>query len=124
MILFFLCPYRLPAIASPSSLRRGGRGWKDKTTMPPKAAHESSRVKPEMSSMTHHRNAATQMYFARGAGFFFLSFVPARLASQPACQAERGGQGESVAGRRNLRKEKKILLIRYILSDKKRPIDT
>jgi len=33
------------------------------------------------------------MYLSRGAGFFFLSFVPARLAS------------ESVAGRRNLRKE-------------------
>jgi len=29
-----------------------------------------------------------------------LPFVPARLSSQPACQAERGGQGESVAGRR------------------------
>jgi len=112
MILFFLCPSRLPAIASLSSLRRGGRGWKDKTTIPIKAAPESSRVKPEMSSMTHHRNAATQMYLSRGAGFFFLSFVPARLAS------------ESIAGRRNLRKEKKILLIRYILSDKKRSIDT
>jgi len=53
-----------------------------------------SRVKPEMSSMTNHRNATTQMYFSRGAGFFFLGFVPARLAS------------ESVAGRRKLRKRK------------------
>ncbi len=30
---------------------------------------------------------------------YFLNPPPARLASQPACQAERGGQGESVAGR-------------------------
>gem|GEM_PF-4348168 len=27
-----------------------------------------------------------------------LKFRPARPASQPACRAERGGQGESVAG--------------------------
>jgi hypothetical protein len=43
--------------------------------MPPQAAHESSGVKPEMSSMTNHRKAATQKYFSRGAGFLFLSFV-------------------------------------------------
>jgi len=28
-------------------------------------------------------------------------FIPPAIASQPACQAERGGQGEALAGRRN-----------------------
>jgi len=50
-------------------------GWKDKNTMPPKAANESSRVNPAMSSMANHRNATTQIYFSRVAGCFFLSFV-------------------------------------------------
>jgi hypothetical protein len=40
--------------------------------MPPKAAHENSRVKLEMS--TNHTKAATQRYFSRGAAFSFLSF--------------------------------------------------
>jgi len=44
-------------------------GWKDKNPMPPKAAHERSRVKQEMSSMTNHRKAATRVYLSRGAGF-------------------------------------------------------
>jgi len=55
--------------------------------MPPKAANEMAGVKPEMSIMTHHRKAATQIYLSRVAGLFFLSFV------------------------RKLRKEKKILHI-------------
>jgi len=42
--------------------------------MPPKAANEMAGVKPEMSIMTHHRKAATQIYLSRVAGFFFLSF--------------------------------------------------
>jgi hypothetical protein len=48
--------------------------------MRPKAANERSGVKPEMAIMTYHRKAATQIYLSRVAGFFFLSFVPARLA--------------------------------------------
>jgi len=36
--------------------------------------------------------------------FSDLTKNQASLASQPACQAERGGQGESVAGRWKLRK--------------------
>ena len=60
--------------------------------MPPKAAREGSRDKPEMGIMAHHRKAATQIYRSRVAGFLpremcnlfhwggFLSFFPARLA--------------------------------------------
>jgi len=42
--------------------------------MPPKAAREGSRVKPEMSIMTHHRKCTTRFHLSRVAGFFFLSF--------------------------------------------------
>jgi hypothetical protein len=62
--------------------------------MPPKAANERFGAKPEMGIMTYHRKAATQIYLSRAAGFFFLSFVPARLALR------------SIAGRRKLRKRK------------------
>jgi len=43
--------------------------------MPSQAAYESSGVKPEMSRMTNHKKAETQIYFSRAAGCFFLSFV-------------------------------------------------
>jgi len=43
--------------------------------MPPKAANESSVVKPETGIVTYHRERATRVYFSRGAGFEFLSFV-------------------------------------------------
>jgi len=44
--------------------------------MPPKAAHESSGVKPEMSNMTNHRKAATQIHFSRVAGFLPREMSP------------------------------------------------
>ena len=52
--------------------------------MPPKAANEMAGVKPEMSIMTHHRKAATQIYLSRVAGFFFLSFVRKLRKENPA----------------------------------------
>jgi hypothetical protein len=48
-------------------------GRKAKNNMPPKAAYERSGVKPAMSSMTNHRNPATQRYFSYGRDFFSVS---------------------------------------------------
>ncbi len=42
--------------------------------MPPKAAREGSRDKPEMGIMALHRKCTTQFHLSRVAGFFFLSF--------------------------------------------------
>jgi len=50
------------------SLRRGGRGRKDKNPMPPKAAREGSRVKPEIGIMTVHRKYTTRFHLSRVAG--------------------------------------------------------
>jgi len=51
------------------SLRRGRRGWKDKNPMPPKAAREGSRDKPEMGIMALHRKCIPRFHLSRVAGF-------------------------------------------------------
>jgi hypothetical protein len=42
--------------------------------MPPKAAREGSRDKPEMGIMALHRKCTTRFHLSRVAGFLFLSF--------------------------------------------------
>jgi len=71
----FCCSFVLPACPPSLSLRRGGRGWKDKNPMPPKAAREGSIDKPEMGIMALHRKCTTEFHLSRVAGLFFLSFL-------------------------------------------------
>jgi len=50
-------------------------GRKYKSPVPPKAAREGTRVKPEMGVMALHRKCRIQIfYLSRVAGFFFFGF--------------------------------------------------
>ncbi len=84
LLSFPPAPPSLSLTRGPARSGQAGLGRKDKNPMPPKAAREGSRVKPEMSTMTYHRKAATQIYLSRVAGFFFLSFVRKLRKENPA----------------------------------------
>jgi hypothetical protein len=50
-------------------------GRKDKNPMPPKAAREGSRVKPEMGIMALHRNAQSSFLFLPHTGILLSQFL-------------------------------------------------
>jgi len=86
--------------------------------MPPKAAREGSRDKPEMGIMALHRKCTTQFHLSRGAGFYPVKCLPYGMrslfhrgatyftgasfsVSSPPASLEL-----AIAGRRKLRKRK------------------
>jgi len=101
---------------SSSTLRHQKRGSLYRLDAPvytllPQTTHQDMGV-PEIEAFLTHQavegnvsgSTQNQAFHALWHPYNSLSLMPAchcpaRLASQPACQAERGGKGESVAGR-------------------------